>query len=95
MLSKRLLVLLGLLSLVGARSQAAEPADGLASPRRLLLLGQGPDGHPPAAHEYFAGLRILKKCLDRVEGLQATIVNANRGLEKYHRARKQAAAATV
>jgi len=43
-------------------------------PKRLLLLGQGPDGHPPATHEYLAGLAIVKKCLDRVDGLEATIV---------------------
>jgi type 1 glutamine amidotransferase len=51
---------------------AAEPA----VPKRLLLLGQKPDGHPPTTHEYFAGHKIVKKCLDRVEGLQATIVDA-------------------
>lgn len=54
-------------------STAAEPN----APKRLLLLGQGPDGHPPATHEYMPGLRILKKCLDRVKGLEAEIVVAD------------------
>ncbi|MBS0260982.1 MAG: ThuA domain-containing protein [Planctomycetes bacterium] len=45
--------------------------------RLILLLGQGPDGHPLATHEYFAGLRILKKCLDRVDGVHAEIVSAD------------------
>ncbi len=47
------------------------------TPKRLLLLGQGPDGHPRATHEYLAGLRIVKKCLDRVEGLEAVPVAAD------------------
>jgi hypothetical protein len=47
------------------------------APKRVLLLGQGPDGHPRATHEYFAGLRIVKKCLDGVEGLEAVLVDAD------------------
>lgn len=47
-----------------------------AEPKRVLLLGQGPDGHPFAAHEYVSGLTILKKCLDRVDGLEATLIDA-------------------
>ena len=45
-------------------------------PRRLLLLGQGPDGHPRSTHEYVAGLRIVKKCLARVPGLEVTFADA-------------------
>lgn len=30
---------------------------------RLLLIGQGPDGHPKETHEYYAGLRVLEKSL--------------------------------
>lgn len=51
-------------------------ADG-KSPKRVLLLGQAPDGHPRATHEYFAGLRIVKTCLDRVDGLEAVLVDAD------------------
>ena len=51
----------------------AEPA----APKRLLLLGQGPDGHPFATHEYLSGLTVLKKCLDRVDGLESTLIEAD------------------
>lgn len=43
----------------------------------MLLLGQGPDGHPPTTHEYLAGLRVLKVCLDRVPGIETTLVSAD------------------
>jgi hypothetical protein len=49
-------------------------ADG---PKRLLLIGQGPDGHPVAAHEYVAGLKILHKCLDKIQGLEVVQVLAD------------------
>jgi type 1 glutamine amidotransferase len=52
-------------------------ADEPAVPKRLLLLGQGSDGHPHATHEYFSGLKIVKKCLDRVKGLDAVLVEAD------------------
>jgi type 1 glutamine amidotransferase len=46
-------------------------------PKRVLLLGQGPDGHPPATHEYLPGLRMLAKCLGRVPNLQTVVVAAD------------------
>jgi hypothetical protein len=49
-------------------------ADG---PKRLLLLGQGPDGHPAAAHEYVAGLKILQRCLEKVPDLEVKTVLAD------------------
>jgi type 1 glutamine amidotransferase len=55
---------------------------GLTSPafaqakKKLLLVGHPPDGHPPETHEYVAGLRVLAKCLDKVEGLEITQVEA-------------------
>jgi len=61
-----------MLSECGA-SFGADPA----APKRVLLLGQGPDGHPFASHEYLTGLNIVKKCLDRVEGLEAAVVEAD------------------
>lgn len=45
------------------------------APRRLLLLGQGPDGHAASTHEFLAGLKIIKTCLDRVNGIDARIVD--------------------
>jgi type 1 glutamine amidotransferase len=48
-----------------------------APPQKLLLVGQGPDGHPPQTHEYMAGLRILQKCLAPVKEIETTIVRAD------------------
>src|SRR5580765_6956893 len=45
--------------------------------RRLLLIGQGPDGHPPSTHEYLAGVRVLEKLLAPIQGLQTTVVRAD------------------
>jgi type 1 glutamine amidotransferase len=56
---------------------------GLAAPcvaepkKKLLLVGQGPDGHPVKTHEYMAGLRILAKCLEPVGDLELTTVRAD------------------
>ena len=44
---------------------------------RLLLIGQGPDGHPPSTHEYMAGVRALEKLLAPIQGLQITVVKAD------------------
>jgi type 1 glutamine amidotransferase len=48
-----------------------------AEPKRLLLLGQSPDGHPPATHEYMAGVRIIAKLLADTPGLETTIAKAD------------------
>jgi hypothetical protein len=48
-----------------------------AAPKRLLLLGQGPDGHPAATHEYLAGQKILARCLEQSPGLAVEIVRAD------------------
>src|SRR5438552_3735216 len=34
-----------------------------ARPKRLLLVSQGPDGHPPGTHEYVAGQQLLAQSL--------------------------------
>lgn len=64
-----LFVLCGMLSFASASLAEA--------PKKLLLLSQGPDGHPPAAHEYVAGVKVLAKCLQPVGGLEITIVRAD------------------
>jgi type 1 glutamine amidotransferase len=46
-------------------------------PKRLLLLGQAPDGHPPATHEYLPGLKVLQACLKDVPGLTISIEHAD------------------
>ena len=70
-------LLVALLSTVAV--QAGEPAAPASSsrPKRVLLIGQGPDGHPWNAHEYMAGQRILAACLKPVKNVQVMIVNAN------------------
>lgn len=49
---------------------------GAAAPKKLLLVGCGPDGHPPQTHEYMAGLGVLKKCLEGIEGVEVNLVKA-------------------
>jgi hypothetical protein len=40
-------------------------------------VGQGPDGHPPATHEFLAGLKVLAHCLAGIEGLTVETVAAD------------------
>jgi hypothetical protein len=49
----------------------------VAAPKKLLLLGQGPDGHPPQTHEYVAGLKVLHRCLKDVPDLEVTQLRAD------------------
>ena len=53
---------------------AADPESG---PRRVLLCGQRPDGHPAATHEYVAGLAILSRQLQRIERVEVRTVLAD------------------
>jgi type 1 glutamine amidotransferase len=48
-----------------------------AQQQKLLLLAQGPDGHPRTTHEYVAGQKILAKLLRDVPELKITIVKAD------------------
>lgn len=54
-----------------AALNAAEPA------KRVLLIGQGPDGHPPQTHEFLAGVRILDHLLAGVPDVEATTANGD------------------
>jgi hypothetical protein len=45
--------------------------------KKLLLLAQGPDGHPPQTHEYEAGLKILHTLLAKTPNLTTTLVKAD------------------
>jgi len=53
------------------------PLAGAQTPKKLVLLAQGPDGHPPKTHEYKLGQQILQKLLAKTPGLETTIVNAD------------------
>jgi len=48
-----------------------------AEPKRLLIVGQGPDGHPPTTHEFMPGARVLAELLSSQKNLQITVVNAD------------------
>jgi type 1 glutamine amidotransferase len=67
---RTLLLTLTLLLALGGRA-LAEPK------QKLLLVGQGPDGHPAQTHEYMPGLRVLARCLEPVPGLEVTTVRAD------------------
>ncbi len=55
----------------GVSGSADEPV------KRLLLLSQQPDGHPPGTHEYAAGQRILAHLLKGAAGLEVEVVQAD------------------
>lgn len=59
------------ISLAGL-SRSADPPS-----RKILLLSQGPDGHPTETHEYAAGQALLRKLLKRVDGIDAKVVRAD------------------
>jgi hypothetical protein len=52
-------------------------AAAAATPKRLLIVGQGPDGHPPTTHEYMPGAKVLNELLKPYKDIQATVVNAD------------------
>ena len=45
--------------------------------KHVLLLCQGPDGHPPATHEYAVGIQLIADSLADVPGLKVTVANAD------------------
>jgi len=49
----------------------------IAAPKKLLVLGQKPDGHPPGTHEYMPGSRIVKALLAGRDDVEATITQAD------------------
>src|SRR5262249_9087535 len=65
------------LAVLSVFASMALAAPSVAAPKRLLLVGQGPDGHPEQTHEYLAGLKVLEKCLKPVADLEVTAVRAN------------------
>lgn len=65
-----------LLALWGAAC-CADSAWGEPPARRILLLGQGPDGHPAGTHEYRLGLEQLHGWLADTPGLEARLEMAD------------------
>src|SRR5262245_14228572 len=68
---RTLLATLSLL-ILAAGAEAGEPAK-----KKLLLLWQGPDGHPPQTHEYEAGQKTLAKLLEKTPGLDVSLVRVD------------------
>jgi hypothetical protein len=49
-----------------------------AAPKRLLLIGQGPDGHPPSTHEFMGGVRVIEALMKPYAAeIQTTITKAD------------------
>jgi hypothetical protein len=64
-------LLVCLLLLPGTWTTAGEP-------KRLLLIGQGPDGHPPGTHEFVAGIKVIDALLKPFAAdIQTTIAKAD------------------
>lgn len=61
--------------LMFALATSVSPA--ASAPRRLLIVGQGPDGHPPATHEFMPGATVLAELLKPCKDVQTTVVNAD------------------
>ena len=47
------------------------------APKKLLILGQKPDGHPPGTHEYMPGTRIVQALMARHKIVQVTVSQAD------------------
>lgn len=45
--------------------------------KKLLIVGQGPDGHPPTTHEFMAGATVLAELLKPFPDIHTTVVNAD------------------
>ncbi len=73
---KRVVLALLLSAVLLGPRQRADSAPPSAVSTKLLLVGSGPDGHPPQTHEYMAGLKIVAKCLQDVPGLEVHTVRA-------------------
>jgi type 1 glutamine amidotransferase len=56
---------------------AASVCPAASVPGRLLIVGQGPDGHPPTTHEFMPGARVLAELLKPYKNLQASVVNSD------------------
>src|SRR5262245_43386658 len=61
-------------------SLACATIGGLAAEntaKRLLIVVQGPAGHPPTTHEFMAGANVLAELLKPYNGVQTSVVKAD------------------
>ncbi len=49
----------------------------IAAPKKLLVLGQKPDGHPPGTHEYMPGAWIVQALMAKHKSVQVTVAQAD------------------
>lgn len=63
-------------ALAGTAAVLASAATARAADAARVLVVVGASKHPPGTHEVEAGGRLLKHCLDAVEGLKADVVTA-------------------
>jgi trehalose utilization protein len=66
----RWITAIGFLVAVGLIASADEP-------KKVLLLGQKPDNHPPGTHEYMPGQRLLSKPLANMNGIETRVIQAD------------------
>ena len=69
MKSRRKLLIAG----AGAALASTQPVTAGKTPARRIALVAGKPSHPTLMHEYRAGFELLKKGLDRVPGVQASV----------------------
>ena len=67
--------LIGMLWSLVAMAQTPDAAK--SAQRKLLILCQGPDGHPATTHEYVAGAQLLAKLLRPVPNLSVEVLHAD------------------
>ena len=72
----RQLSLITLIAFAVAFAPSLAVAD-LPAKRKVLLIGQGPDGHPKQTHEYMTGVRIVQKLLRNVPNLETAVEQAD------------------
>src|SRR5216110_2226080 len=65
----RLLLMLSLS--LGAGALAAD------QPKRLLIVGQSPDGHPPLTHEFMPGAHVLQELLKTFPDIKTRLVKGD------------------
>ena len=73
----RRIIVTALTACIAATGPQLSPLCHAGEVQRVLLIGQGPDGHPRSTHEYNAAAGLLAKLLSRTQQLQAIPVSAD------------------
>lgn len=68
---------LNLLAVSAVLTLACLGSASAADARRLLIVGQEPDGHPPTTHEFMPGAKVLAELLKPFPKIKTTVVNAD------------------